>query len=404
MNDDVHRLLQQNIYQRALIERFLDPADSGMWTRYDPHLGYLMRNCIMQDGVDSSNTISHYEPAGQRLTINFKDEPCQINTYGNSFTQCEQVSDGETWQEYLAAHLGEPIRNFGVSGYGAYQAYLRARQVEETPLSTEYVIFNIWDDDHLRSLDASRWVRADPNEYKFGQKECVGENLHGTPWDHLRIDLDMGKFVEIPTLAPTPDALRALCEPDRFFKTFQDDPIIKLWVLEQGGCVYELDDLQAIAEFFGVDVDLRNPRRASADAKLLRTTYGLRSTEYVLDQMRPWIDSRGKKLMVLLSYSTRTVPLAIQGQTRFDQTFLDYLEREKILYVDMLKKHVEDYAAFRLTPQEYLVRYYIGHYNPQGNHFFAFAIKDDVVAWLEPKPLAYRVGVESFCHQSITGG
>ena len=53
------------------------------------------------------------------------DRPCRMNTYGDSFTQCHQVSDGETWQEYLAAHLGEPVRNFGVGGYGVYQAYRR---------------------------------------------------------------------------------------------------------------------------------------------------------------------------------------------------------------------------------------------------------------------------------------
>ena len=32
----------------------------------------------------------------------------------------------------------------------------------------------------------------------------------------------------------------------------------------------------------------------------------------------------------------------------------------------------------------------IGHYNPRGNHFFAYAIKDHVVQWLDPKPITYR--------------
>jgi hypothetical protein len=54
-----------------------------------------------------------------------------------------------------------------------------------------------------------------------------------------------------------------------------------------------------------------------------------------------------------------------------------------------LRKHVEDYAAYRCTPQEYTDRLYVAHYGPQGNHFFAFAVKDDVVAWLDPKPPAY---------------
>jgi hypothetical protein len=59
---------------------------------------------------------------------------------------------------------------------------------------------------------------------------------------------------------------------------------------------------------------------------------------------------------------------------------------------------VQDYQSFRNTPEDYVQRYYIalmghqgyGHYSPTGNHFFAFAIKDDLVDWLEPKPPAYR--------------
>ena len=35
-------------------------------------------------------------------------------------------------------------------------------------------------------------------------------------------------------------------------------------------------------------------------------------------------------------------------------------------------------------------RYFIGHYNPLGNHMCAFAIKDKLVEMLEPKPIPYR--------------
>jgi hypothetical protein len=35
-------------------------------------------------------------------------------------------------------------------------------------------------------------------------------------------------------------------------------------------------------------------------------------------------------------------------------------------------------------------QYFIGHYNPRGNHFFAFSIKDKLVGWLDPKPITYR--------------
>jgi hypothetical protein len=40
--------------------------------------------------------------------------------------------------------------------------------------------------------------------------------------------------------------------------------------------------------------------------------------------------------------------------------------------------------------EDYMKRYYIGHYSPIGNHFFAYSIKDTIVDWLDPKPITYR--------------
>lgn len=62
---------------------------------------------------------------GARKMQAYADRPCRINSYGDSFTSCEQVSDGETWQEVLARHLCEPVRNYGIGGYSVYQSYLR---------------------------------------------------------------------------------------------------------------------------------------------------------------------------------------------------------------------------------------------------------------------------------------
>ena len=57
-----------------------------------------------------------------------------------------------------------------------------------------------------------------------------------------------------------------------------------------------------------------------------------------------------------------------------------------------------DHATSRLAVADYVRRFYIkatgtavfGHYNPVGNHWFAYAIKDELVDWLDPKPPAYR--------------
>ena len=75
---------------------------------------------------------------------------------------------------------------------------------------------------------------------------------------------------------------------------------------------------------------------------------------------------------------------------RFDHTFLDFLKQRDLPVVDLLQAHRDDYQK-RACELEYVNRYYIGgHYNPLGNFFTAFAIKDKVVEMLNPKPIPYQ--------------
>ena len=90
---------------RQEVDTFLDLKQPN-WAKFDPELGYTLRDNVLKDGVDGSRTLTSYEKTGERKMINYAHLPCRINTYGDSFTQCHQASDGETWQEYLAAHSG----------------------------------------------------------------------------------------------------------------------------------------------------------------------------------------------------------------------------------------------------------------------------------------------------------
>jgi hypothetical protein len=54
-----------------------------------------------------------------------------------------------------------------------------------------------------------------------------------------------------------------------------------------------------------------------------------------------------------------------------------------------------DYKRFKVPMSfigisTYLKRYYIGHHNPAGNFFAAWALKNQVVDWLDPTPEPYR--------------
>ncbi len=157
MSTTTREYLERAALTEAMVDRFLDD-DAHNWAAFDSALGYGLRDCAQTNGVDGCYTIECFGRFGERRMVNLADAPCRLNTYGDSFTECHQVSDGETWQEYLAAHLGEPVRNFGVGGYGVYQAYRRMRREEATDAAAENVILNIWSNDHVRSIAAWRWL------------------------------------------------------------------------------------------------------------------------------------------------------------------------------------------------------------------------------------------------------
>jgi len=140
--------IRETVPARKEIDVFLNEMS---WAQFDRDIGYILGNYMPHDGMDGSTTISTVQSNGARTSFMYKDRPCRINTYGDSFTQCHQVSDGETWQEYLAGHLGEPIRNFGMGGLGVYQAYRRMIREEKSDHGAKYVILYIWGDDTDKS-------------------------------------------------------------------------------------------------------------------------------------------------------------------------------------------------------------------------------------------------------------
>jgi len=396
MLKDLKELLYTAAYHEAEIERILDP-DNPAFIAFDPVLGYELKDYYFNDGTDATLSEYLYEPhGGHRKMINCADQPCRINTYGNSYTQCAQVNGGETWQEILAAHFREPMRNFGVGGYGVYQAYRRALRTEETDLAAEYIVLNIWDDDHLRNLDAARWIRVAwmCKDLPRGGKDTYP--VHGFPWAHVRYDLDKGEFVELPGLCEKAEDLRKLVGRENYYEAYKDDHAAHLYALTQGGEA-PVETLEQIAEAFGLKVDLRDPNKRQEEATRLHLDYGLRSTMYIVDNLTAWAKEQGRKVMVLLSYNVPTVKEYLEKGERFDGAMLDYLEDNQVTYVDTLEKVGDEYQAFKISVNEFLDRLHVGragaqvfgHYNSYGNFWFAHAIRQELVDWLDPKPPTY---------------
>lgn len=371
---DARTYLQLHAKSREQIETFLkldyqDAYDAkGLGWTYDAELGWILVDSIRDDGIDGSKTYYHYEPTGARQRLHAPDQTARIHTYGDSFTHCDQVSDGETWQEYLAAHLIEPIENYGVGGYSVYQAYRRMLKVErEHP--AEYIVLNIWDDDNFRNLDAWRTLR-------FGKGSNCGFTL-----PHINVDLATDTITERDNLCPTPDAVYQLGDLDWLVETFADDPVL--------ASVLAVMATRTPVQTEEVPLGVGLP----GEADMLRSQLAqkaLRATRHLLEKTEAFVNKTGKKLFVVLSYSQGGVLRALQGQPAWDQSLVDFLQTRDYPFIDLRQNHLAEFSRFNLDPATYLARYYNGHYAPAGNFFFAQALKDRFVEWLDPKPLPYR--------------
>jgi hypothetical protein len=375
-------------YSRTEVNRWLAGENTGYAYRtvhemHDGELGWVPHAGRMKHGVNGSMCSYNYESSGARRMTIFDDGPCRVNTYGDSFTHGDQVSDGETWQERLAAHLCEPIRNFGVSGHSVYQAYTRMKR-EEVRTPAEYVIFNIFSDDHYRNLSEWYWSLSLVDERR-------------PPAPHVRANPASGEFIEFPNPCPTPESLFNLCDLDWIYEHFKDDFHLKIVLakenIKHGTPEKSYEKISALAREHGIEWEINEPEILAATLDEVYTKAALFSSMRIVKDVEKFASSNGKKVLYLLSYKRAEVARVLEGHMRFDQTFVDFLNNKELDYVDALQAHVQDFAQFKSNIDDYLWRYYVpppfaGHYSPSGNLFLALAMREKLVPMLDPKPIA----------------
>ena len=369
---------------RQRVEDFITgeygPRDKrpGEVFQYDSELGWVHHEAIGSTGVDGSKVFYSYESDGARKVINFPGQSSRIRTYGNSFTHCSQANNNETWEEYLAAHIQEPVHNYGVGGYGVYQAYRRMLKVEKQ-ISGGYIILNIWDDDHYRNLDAWRSIR-------FGYGSRCGFTL-----PHLRVDVAKGRCQQRENISKTPNDLYKLCDEDYLWRTFKDDPVLKMvMAARRGGGNMSAELVHPVAVTFGIPDEKIADTAMAKRIKKIHTEAALFATQNVVTWAEEFAGDTGKKLMIMLSFGRGNVARHLSGEPRFDQDFVDWLKNRSCPVIDMLEAFAADYKRVKVDVDQYLKPFYNGHHTPKGNFFTAWAIKDRIVQWLNPKPKPYR--------------
>ena len=394
MDAEIRTYLERQLLRGEDLRRLVAGTDSdGVhpnrgWV-YDADLGFVHATSVHSgSGVNGSNTIYDYEKDGARKLVNCADAPSRIHTYGDSFTHGDQVNDGETWQEYLAARLQEPVRNYGVGAYSVYQAYRRMRKVRDMGERAEYIVLNIFDDDHYRNL-----IWRGLNLFAEG----LVRPWPGIPFlptrPYLRIDISANICVEQDNPIASPNDLNKLCDIDFVCGEFGEDPTVYLAMAKQIKGERAFTYLDRAADGFGTIVSGNDAENVEAAVMAVFAKAALFSTRRVVELVERFCAENNIGLLFVLSYRQSSIRSVLDGGDRFDQVFVDWLKSRSHPVVDMCEFFEAAFEHSTLGSDSFLKPYYIGHHTPLGNAFTTCAIVDEVSTWLDPIPVTYKSGV-----------
>jgi hypothetical protein len=202
---------------------------------------------------------------------------------------------------------------------------------------------------------------------------------------------ETGKLEEKDSLLSTPESLYKMTDPDWMAANLRDDLALQMGLYSRGE-IGEIDAarLKRLAGHLNRPLELEGGRVSGAAVASLLDAYSFAATKTILDKAREFTEKHHKKLMIILFDPYRVMRVMLEGGARYDQEIVDFLRENDFTVFDMNLVHCEDFKSFNLSVGDYFKRYFIGHYSPAGNHFFAYSLKDKVADWLDPKPLPYR--------------
>ncbi len=156
--------------------------DEAMQVRH-PILGWP----LVREGRSTSEVEARPVPS-------FPDTDVEcVSTYGDSYTFGDEVEDADAWANRLSELLGCRVGNFGMSGYGTDQAYLRARLNQGD--DARATILGIYPYNLLRNVNQYRRYLAGPGSSPFSFKPRFV--IHG---DSLRlVSIPSPTFAELLT-------------------------------------------------------------------------------------------------------------------------------------------------------------------------------------------------------------
>ncbi|MBW2366898.1 MAG: hypothetical protein JRH15_03330 [Deltaproteobacteria bacterium] len=248
----------------------------------------------------------------------------------------------------------------------------------EKQKGAKYIILNIWDDDHYRSLDAWRSIR-------FGQGSDCGFTL-----PHLRVDVKNNRCEQMENLLKTREDVFKLRDKDFLWAAFENDPILQLVMAGRGASKGSMELNNPVPVSFGIPEETITNTEIALQIKKIHTEAALFASKNIVSWTENFIKESGKKFMIILSFRKDNIARELHNKPRFDQSFVDWLKNKPYPVIDMRDIFREEYKRFKVDIDSFLTPFYNGHHTPAGNFFMAWRLKDKLVEWLDPAPKPYQ--------------
>ncbi|MGC8657791.1 MAG: hypothetical protein ACP5U1_01830 [Desulfomonilaceae bacterium] len=192
-----------------------ETAMNNGFRMFHPVLGWDYPPNIVYQNVDGITY--HHGPHGERITCSsYKDT--SIATYGDSFTYCENVEDGCTWQTFLAHKLNQNVLNFGVGGYGTDQAVLKYQL--QTKIKTKIVMLCILPENINRVVNIYRPF------YTFNDPLRLTKPIFINKGNHLKLIPNPLKTVTDIKKLDEETFLENLAKYDYWYQLDRDLPVL----------------------------------------------------------------------------------------------------------------------------------------------------------------------------------
>jgi hypothetical protein len=257
---------------------------------------------------------------------------------------------------------------------------------EEMRRPARYIVLNIYSDDHRRNLFG--WASIgmpDPSHQRKLQRRPTAPFVKANP--------ATGEFLECENPCSRPESLYNLTDLNWAYENFKDDFILKIVLAremaKQGSPEKSYAEIMKLSQEHGIGTQIDNVEALNKTLDALVMRAALFASMRIVEKVEEYARTHGKKVLYVLSYVQTDTAKALKEGRRFDQEFIDFLQRKRLPYVDLLEAHKADFAQFNIGIEEYIKRHYMGHYKPLGNLFTAFSLKSQLVGMLEPKPTSY---------------